>query len=83
MHASSVQINLLKNLLMHFTTYTGLRVNYDKSVIVPINTAHEKMLVLAQTMGCKIGTFPFTYLGLPLCLSKPKIEHFMPIMKRI
>lgn len=72
-----------KNLLMHFTTYIGLRVNYDKSMIVPINTAHEKMLELAQVMGCKVGSLPFTYLGLPLCLSKPKIEHFMPIMKRI
>ena len=83
MQANAAQLHQLKNLLMYFSTYTGLRVNYEKFVIVPINTANDKMLELAHIMGCKVGSFPFTYLGLPLCLSKPKIEHFMPIMKRI
>lgn len=83
MHACQAQLNQVKNLLMHFTTFTGLRVNYDKSVVVPINTPSDKMQSLALTIGCKIGSFPFTYLGLPLCLSKPKLDDFMPIMQRV
>ena len=42
MHLSSAQLNQLKNLLMHFTTYTSLRVNYEKYVIVPIIIAKIK-----------------------------------------
>lgn len=38
---------------------------------------------LALKLGCKIGSFPFTYLGLPLNLSKPRLEDFVPVMQRI
>ena len=78
--ANVAQLHQLKNLLMYFTLYTSLRVNYEKSVIVPINTEDDKMQELSRIMGCKVGALPFTYLGLPLCLPKPKIEDFMPIM---
>lgn len=83
MPACSAQLNQVKNLLMHFTAYTRLRVNYDKSVMVPMNTPSIIMQELAATFGCKIGSFPFPYLGLPLCLSNPKMEDFMTIMQRI
>lgn len=54
-------------------------VNYDKSIIVPINTPHIKMLEPASILGCSVGSMPFTYLGLPLSLSKLKLgfcAHF-------
>lgn len=31
---------------------------------------------LAGLYGCRIANFPFTYLGLPLGLSKPRIRDF-------
>lgn len=38
---------------------------------------------LAATLGCKVGQMPFTYLGLPLGTTKPTVDEFMPILKRI
>lgn len=81
--ACEQQLEQLKNLLLHFSVYTGLRINYEKSITVPINTPVDHMEVLASKLGCKIGSLPFTYLGLPLTLSKPKLDDFSPVLKRI
>lgn len=50
---------------------------------VPINVSSEKMKILAGTLGCQVGSLPFTYLGLPLGASKPKIEEFAPLLDRV
>jgi hypothetical protein len=41
-------------------------VNYAKSGLVPINLTREKVDIMAGTLGCKILSMPFTYLGLPM-----------------
>lgn len=83
MPACGTQLLQVKNLLLHYTAYTGLRINYEKSIMIPINTSAQKMEHLATVLGCAIGSIPFTYLGLPLILTKPGLEDFLPIVKRI
>ena len=41
------------------------------------------MDILSNLLGCKVGTLPLSYLGLPLCLSKPETKDFVPMLKRI
>ena len=43
----------------------------------------ERMQHLASTFGCQVGTLPFTYLGLPMGTTKPKIEEFAPLLDRM
>jgi hypothetical protein len=38
---------------------------------------------LAGLFGCKLETFPFTYLALPLGLSRPRIRDLGPLYSRI
>jgi hypothetical protein len=38
------------------------------------------MKILAGTFNCKIGSLPFTYLGLPLGTMYPKIQDCMPLI---
>lgn len=52
-------------------------------MMVPINTPVEKMHILTSTFGCQEGFMPFTYLGLPLGLTKPSIQDFLPYVQRI
>jgi hypothetical protein len=52
-------------------------VNYQKSNIYPVNVELEKMEILAQTFGRQIGSYTFTYLGLPLRLNKAMIEDML------
>jgi hypothetical protein len=56
-------------------------VNYHKSNIYPINVG--KLHLLLSALNCQEGIFPFTYLGLPLGLSKPRMEHMLPLVTRV
>lgn len=67
------QLSHLKDLLQNFTLSTSFKVNYHKSCLVPINMNGERASSLAESFGCLVGSFPFTYLRLPLVLLKSKI----------
>lgn len=77
------QLNHIRDLILYYAAYTGFKVNYSKSIMIPINTPTTKMNLLSQLLECKIGSLPHSYLGLPLWIYKPKIEDFVPMMKRI
>lgn len=76
MKADARELFFLKAVLNSFAESSGLKVNYAKSMMVPINVSDERFHILAQTFGCSKGTLPFTYLGLPLCLTKPTVADF-------
>jgi hypothetical protein len=50
--------------------------------MVPINISDEKFNLLPNTFGCAKGSLPFTYLGLPLGITKPKIEDYLPMVSK-
>jgi hypothetical protein len=74
------QLKALKEALNKFSMSTGLKINFAKSQIVPINVPQDVMDLLATEFGCQIGTMPFTYLGLPLGATKPQIQDLMPLV---
>jgi hypothetical protein len=69
--------------LESFSQSTGLRVNYKKSCLVPLNLLPEKVPQLAGVFGCKLGTLPFTYLGLPIGTTKARVDHFGFVMNKV
>jgi hypothetical protein len=83
LEACPKQLFVLKALLNSFANLTALKVNYTKSNIYPINVSDEKMEILSRAFNCQIGRYPFPYLGLPLGLTKPKVDDFLPIVNRI
>jgi hypothetical protein len=58
--------NHLKWLMIYFEKLLGMIINYHKSDLVPINLEEEETHAYAKSFCCKIGKFPFTYLGIPL-----------------
>lgn len=66
-----------------FSKAFGLKVNYQKPNMLPINVTKGQMQELSNLLGCAIGSFPFTYLGTPLSYTKQKMEHFLHIIERI
>lgn len=82
LEADASQLVCLKGLLNTFAYSIGLGVNYSKSQMIPINLSSSKAESLA-TFGCQLGSMPFTYLGLPMGTTKPRIEDLSPIMDRI
>jgi hypothetical protein len=80
MKGDITELNHLKELLHTFAESTGLMVNFDKSMMVPINIAEDRFDVLVTTFGCTKGSLLFTYLGLPLSLAKPTVADFWPLV---
>ena len=70
------ELFFLKAMLNSFAESTGLKVNSDKSMMVPISVANDKLEILARTLGCSKGSLPFTYLGLPLSLTRPTVADY-------
>jgi hypothetical protein len=80
LQASEEQLVALKNLLQLFGNATGLRVNYSKSCIMPVNISEDRLQELALASGCATGKLPFTYLGIPLGTTKPTMHDLTPLM---
>jgi hypothetical protein len=77
------QIGYLKSLLQDFTLSAGLKINYHKSSLVPINTSTQKSQELASSFGCKLEALPFTYLGLPMGTTRPRVDDLTPMICKI
>jgi hypothetical protein len=83
MKANAAQLFCLRSLLHTLAESTGLKVNYSKSNMFPINLADERLSHFANTLNYQKGSFPFTYLGLPLGITKPNLEYFLPMVVRV
>jgi hypothetical protein len=46
--------------------------------MIPINVDPKKATLLAE-----IGSLLFTYLGLPVGMTRPAVQEFMPLLNRI
>ena len=63
--ASQDPMAYLSWLLIWFEAISGLRINLDKSEILPVGRL-ENVKVLALEVGYKVGRLPTSYLGIPL-----------------
>jgi hypothetical protein len=53
----------LKWLMVYFEQISGMKINYHKSDMTPINLDEEEANQMAQIFCCKMGSFLFRYLG--------------------
>ena len=60
----------------------GLKVNVLKSKMVPIREV-SNVHVLAEFLGCRIGSLPMTYLGMPLGAFHKSPTVWNPILEKI
>ncbi|GKA08346.1 putative RNA-directed DNA polymerase [Tanacetum coccineum] len=58
-------VNLV-HILKCFEMGSGLKVNISKSRILGVGVSEAEIEAVASSIGCAPGTFPFSYLGLPV-----------------
>ena len=80
--ANEEQILHVRMLLLCFEAVTGLKVNALKSEMVSIWDV-PNVHVLAEILGCRIGSLPMTYLSMPLGASHKSPTIWNPILKKI
>lgn len=54
------ELDHLKVLLHNFAEASGLKVNFEKSMMIPINISDDRLQVAATSFGCSVGSLPFT-----------------------
>jgi hypothetical protein len=60
-----------------------MKINYHKSDLTPVLLEDEEIQEYAKVFCCKIGSFPFRYLGVPLHYEKLRREVIQPIVDRV
>jgi hypothetical protein len=60
----------LKLILCIFEQLTGLKINFNKSEVSCFGKATDSIDMYARIFTCKVGMFPFRYLGVPMHFKK-------------
>ena len=76
--ASTEDIIQLRSILDSFSAATGLKINYNKSTVVPMHVPEAKVRRLLKVLQCQPAEFPQVYLGLPLSNTKLNLAAFTP-----
>ncbi|KAF5476686.1 hypothetical protein F2P56_003400 [Juglans regia] len=76
------QLRALKALLLCFEAASDLKVNFDKSELVPVGNVSNTRQI-ASILGCKVASLPMTYLGLPLGAAVRASSIWDPVIEKI
>ena len=68
--------------LFWFEATLGLRINLAKSEILPVGGV-EEVEELAVELGCRVGSLPSTYLGLPLGAPHKSLSMWDEVEERV
>jgi hypothetical protein len=80
---SDEEIANLKFLLMCFEDMSGLKINYHKSEVIVMGTTAARKHQVADRLNCKLGSFPFIYLGLPISDRKLTMEQWLFLVRKL
>jgi len=59
-----------------------LKVNLNKSKLVPIGEV-ANLMGLVNILGCKVGSLPLTYIGLPLGSTFKVNNIWCPVVEKV
>ncbi|MCH95804.1 RNA-directed DNA polymerase (Reverse transcriptase) [Trifolium medium] len=71
----------MKAILRWFELISGLKVNFYKSKLFGINLEDGFLDLAASFLKCKIGIFPFIYLGLPVGANPRRQSTWKPVIE--
>ena len=83
MPACITQARIIKDILSDYATSIGLKINFHKSTLIPINCHEDTYNCIATIFGCVVGKMPFTYLGLPMGTTRPSVLDLFPLVCRV
>jgi hypothetical protein len=73
----------MKLLLAAFKQMSSLKINYHNGELFYFREANDMELHYEQLFGCKNGTYPFIYLGIPMHYRKLYNSDWKMIEERI
>jgi hypothetical protein len=73
----------LNFLLMCFEDMLGLKIIYHKSEVIVMGQYEREQARIANLLNCKLGAFPFMYLGLPISDRKLTLEQWHFLVRKL
>lgn len=70
----------IKFVLKLFELFSGLKVNFHKSLLVGVNVKFEWIQEVTISLNCKVGSTPFKYLGLPIGAHPILLSSWKPVI---
>ncbi|WVZ53969.1 hypothetical protein U9M48_004850 [Paspalum notatum var. saurae] len=77
------QAKNMKLVLCLFEQLSGLKINFHKSELFCFGEAKEWESQYSNLFGCKVGSYPFRYLGIPMHFRKLNNKDWKMIEERI
>nr|CAD1824707.1 unnamed protein product [Ananas comosus var. bracteatus] len=74
---------VIKVILDAFSDSSGLKINFNKSALIPLHLSDDQAADLSTIFGCSTQRFPFSYLGLPLSPKRLLKADYLPIIEKI
>lgn len=81
--ANPSNLTAFKMAIRIFASISRLHVNYNKSTFIPLNIHPNDLPWARAIIGCVQTNFPVQYLGLPLTITKPTRNLFMPLIEKM
>jgi hypothetical protein len=69
------EVDLIIDIMRHFSDATSLRINVNKSTVAPIRCSQLNLDEVLQNFSGARVTYPITYLGLLVTLGRLKLVH--------
>ncbi|XP_019432659.1 PREDICTED: uncharacterized protein LOC109339643 [Lupinus angustifolius] len=82
-HFSQGNFLSLKHLVNEYASASGQHINANKCKFYSTNASPRKLANLKTYLGFSDGSLPFSYLGVPITIGKPKKTHLQPIADKI
>jgi hypothetical protein len=76
-------VRALRAVLNLFADMSGLKVNFQKSLLVGVNISDSWLTEVASIMNCKVGKILFLYLGLSIGGDPRKLVFWEPAVANI
>lgn len=73
----------IKALLHLFECVSGLKINFHKSQLIGVNVDKGWVQEVARFLNCKVGLFPFIYLGLPVGADAWRKSTWQHVLEKI
>jgi len=80
---SWANVRALRGVLTLFADMSGLKVNFNKSMLVGLNIAESWLNEATSILNCKVGKVPFLYLGLPIGGDPRRLAFWDPVLNSI
>jgi len=80
---SWLNVRTMRAVLLLFEDVSGLKVNFNKSMLTGVNISDSWLSEAASVINCHRGTIPFVYLGLPIGGDSRKLSFWKPVVDRI